>query len=137
MSDPAFALSEQFCLARSYAIALGEDLARKFTGFSPQQIVAQCDMFGPAMREYVSALFLEPRDAMMQDVGGFILNTGCLRRNCRAKPGRFSQWVYRCFLLKTELARISGPQYQVRYALKITRCQWAISLFTRLQRFAM
>ena len=76
MSDPGFALSEQFCLARTYAIANGEELARKITGFSPQQIVAQCGTFGPALREYVSALSLKPRDAVMQDVGGFILNTG-------------------------------------------------------------
>jgi len=76
MSDPAFALSEQFCLARTYAIANGEELARKVQGFTPQQIAQQCDAFGPAMREYVAALSLKPRDAVMQDVGSFVLSTG-------------------------------------------------------------
>lgn len=76
MSDPVFALNEQFCLARTYAIAEGEELARKVQGFTPQQIEAQCDSFGPAMRDYVSALSLKPRDAVMQDVSGFVLQTG-------------------------------------------------------------
>jgi peptidoglycan hydrolase-like protein with peptidoglycan-binding domain len=76
MSDPAFALSEQFCLARTYAISNGEELARKVQGFTPQQIAQQCDSFGPAMREYVAALSLKPRDTVMQDVGGFVLRTG-------------------------------------------------------------
>jgi len=76
MSDPGLALSEQFCLARTYAIANGEDLASKVQGFSAQQINQQCESFGPAMRDYVSALSLKPRDAVMQDVGGFVLNSG-------------------------------------------------------------
>ncbi len=76
MSDPNLALGEQFCLARTYAIANGEDLASKVTGFTPQQIAAQCETFGPAMKDYISALSLKPRDGIMQDVGGFVLNTG-------------------------------------------------------------
>ena len=76
MSDPEFALSEQFCFARTYAIARGEELARKVQGLTPQQIEAQCDAFGPAMKEYVAALSLKPRDAVMQDVSGFVLKTG-------------------------------------------------------------
>lgn len=76
MGDPNLALSEQFCLARTYAIANGEELASKITGFTPQQVAAQCDSFGPAMKDFISALSLKPRDSVMQDVGGFILNTG-------------------------------------------------------------
>ncbi|MEE9428230.1 MAG: peptidoglycan-binding domain-containing protein [Paracoccaceae bacterium] len=76
MVDPVFTLNEQLCLARTYAIAQGEDLARKVQGFTPQQIAAQCETFGPAMREYVTALSLTPMDAVMQDVSGFVLRTG-------------------------------------------------------------
>ncbi len=76
MVDPEFALNEQFCLARTYAIANGEELASKVQGFTPQQIQAQCDSFGPAMHPYVAALSLKPRDTVMQEVGGFILKTG-------------------------------------------------------------
>ena len=36
MVDPVFALNEQFCLARTYAIAKGEDLASKVQGFTPR-----------------------------------------------------------------------------------------------------
>jgi len=76
MSDPGLALSEQFCLARTYAIANGEELASKIQGFTAQQINQQCEGFGPIMRDHVSALSLKPRDAVMQDVGGFVLNSG-------------------------------------------------------------
>ena len=76
MSDPVFALNEQFCLARTYAIASGEDLASKVQGFTPQQIAKQCESFGPAMQPYVAALSLNPMETVMQDVSGFVLKTG-------------------------------------------------------------
>lgn len=38
MTDPTVALEEQFCLARTYAISEGEDLAARVQGFTPQQI---------------------------------------------------------------------------------------------------
>jgi len=76
MSDPNFALNEQFCLARTYAIAQGEDLASRVQGATNAQIEAQCEAFGPAMKDYVAALSLKPHDQVMQDVSGFILSTG-------------------------------------------------------------
>ncbi len=76
MTDPAFTLSEQFCLARTYAIAQSEDHVSKVSGFTPQQITQQCEGFGPAMKEYVSALSLKSREEVMQDVSGFVLASG-------------------------------------------------------------
>jgi len=76
MSDPEFALSEQFCLARTYAIAAGEDMATKVQGFTPDQIEAQCAAFGPAMQEHVAALSLKPAADVLRDVSGFVLQTG-------------------------------------------------------------
>jgi peptidoglycan hydrolase-like protein with peptidoglycan-binding domain len=76
LTDPAFALSEQFCLARTYAIAQGEELTSKITGFTPQQITQQCEGFGPAMHDYVAGLSLKSREAVMQDVSGFVLGSG-------------------------------------------------------------
>ena len=76
MTDAAFALNEQFCLARTYAIAQGEDMATKVPGFTPQQIAAQCEGFGPAMKDHISALSLKPRDEVLQAVGSFVLATG-------------------------------------------------------------
>lgn len=76
MVDPEFTLSEQFCMARTYAIARGEDLLTSVQGVTPDQVVAQCEGFGPAMRDYVTALSLETSDQVMQNVSGFILSTG-------------------------------------------------------------
>jgi Putative peptidoglycan binding domain len=38
MTDPSAALGEQFCLARSYAIATGEEMAAQVPGTTPDQI---------------------------------------------------------------------------------------------------
>ena len=76
MVDPTVALNEQFCLARTYAIARSEEMIGQVKGATPQQIAAQCEGFGPAMKEYVSALSLQPRDVVAQQVSGFILSTG-------------------------------------------------------------
>ncbi len=76
MSDPGFALEEQFCLARTYAIAQGEEMVAKVQGFTPQQVAQQCDAFGPAMKDYVSSLSLKPQADVMEGVGAFILQSG-------------------------------------------------------------
>lgn len=76
MSDPSVALNEQFCLARTYAIAKSEELVSQVQGFTPEQIAQQCNGFGPAMKDYVSSLSLKPRDAVVADVSGFVLGTG-------------------------------------------------------------
>ena len=76
MIDANFALNEQFCLARTYAIAEGEQLAAAIQGFTPEQIAQQCEGFGPALKEHVAALSLKPHTTVMQDVSGFVLETG-------------------------------------------------------------
>jgi len=76
MTDPAFALSEQFCLARTYAIAQGEDLVTKIAGFTPQQISEQCAGLGPVLKDHVSAVSVKSRDEVMQGVSGFVLGSG-------------------------------------------------------------
>lgn len=76
MTDPNVALNEQFCLARTYAIAKSEELTRKISGFTPDQIAAQCQGFGPAMKDMVASLSLKPRDAVVADVSSFVLTTG-------------------------------------------------------------
>ncbi|MGB3245478.1 MAG: peptidoglycan-binding domain-containing protein [Sulfitobacter sp.] len=76
MSDPNVALNEQFCLARTYAIARSEELVSKIQGFTPDQIAAQCQGFGPAMKDKVAALSVKTRDAVVADVSSFILTTG-------------------------------------------------------------
>ena len=76
MTDPGAALGEQFCLARSYAIATGEEMAAKVPGSTPQQIAEQCAGFGPAMKAEVAALSLEPADQVLAQTRTFALSTG-------------------------------------------------------------
>ncbi|GAA6176881.1 peptidoglycan-binding domain-containing protein [Sulfitobacter pacificus] len=76
MSDPNVAINEQFCLARTYAIARSEELVGKIQGFTPDQVAQQCVGFGPAMKDYVSSLSLKSRDAVVADVSSFVLTTG-------------------------------------------------------------
>lgn len=76
MTDPTQALNEQFCLARTYAISRSEDLISKVSGFTPQQVAAQCEGFAPVLKDHVSALSLKPRDQVVEEVSGFILGTG-------------------------------------------------------------
>lgn len=76
MTDANFALSEQFCLARTYAMASGEELAAAVTGFTPEQIATQCAAFGPVLKDSVAALSLQPADAVMADVQAFIVESG-------------------------------------------------------------
>lgn len=76
MSDPNVVLNEQFCLARTYAIAKSEDMISKVQGFTPDQIAAQCKQFAPAMQPHVAALALKSQQEVVRDVAGFILTTG-------------------------------------------------------------
>ena len=76
MSDANVAINEQFCLARTYAIAQSEELTSRIQGFTPDQIAQQCEGFGPAMKDHVAALSLKPREAVVADVSSFILTTG-------------------------------------------------------------
>ncbi|NNE89234.1 MAG: peptidoglycan-binding protein [Silicimonas sp.] len=76
MSDPNVVLNEQFCLARTYAIATGEDLASGVQGVGTDQIAAQCQSFGPVMKDHVAALSLKSSGEVLQGVSGFILTTG-------------------------------------------------------------
>lgn len=76
MSDPNVVLNEQFCLARTYAIAAGEEMAASVQGVGTDQIAAQCKSFGPVMKDHVAALSLKPSSDVLQGVSGFILTTG-------------------------------------------------------------
>ena len=76
MTDPNVVLNEQFCLARTYAIAAGEELASSVQGVGTDQIAAQCKSFGPVMKDHVAALSLKPSNEVLQGVSGFILTTG-------------------------------------------------------------
>ena len=76
MTDPAMVVNEQFCLARTYAVADGEELIAKVQGATPDQIVQQCQGFAPTLRPHVAALSVQSRDEVMSAVGAFILQSG-------------------------------------------------------------
>ncbi len=78
LSDPAFALGEQFCLARTYAMAKGEELQAKIAGFTPAQIAEQCAGFGPYLAPLVAGTATKGRDATLAEVKSFNASSGML-----------------------------------------------------------
>ena len=73
--DPELALSEQFCLTRSYAIGTGENLMAKVQGATQAQIDSQCDAFGPVLEPYVASLETEDAGAVRAMVQKFALQS--------------------------------------------------------------
>lgn len=76
MTDASAALGEQFCLARSYAIATGEEMAAQVPGTTPDQIADQCMGFAPAMKAETAALSLQPASDVLAQTRAFALGTG-------------------------------------------------------------
>jgi peptidoglycan hydrolase-like protein with peptidoglycan-binding domain len=76
MQDASFALGEQFCLARSFAISKSDELTAQIAGYTPDQIAGQCAAFGPALKDHVAALSLKPAAAVLEGVEGFVLKSG-------------------------------------------------------------
>ncbi|MFD0982462.1 peptidoglycan-binding domain-containing protein [Tropicimonas aquimaris] len=76
MSDPAVALNEQFCLARTYAIAQSEQLIGKVQGVSAAEITAQCKQLAPLLKDQVAAMSVNDKEAVVQQVSQFVLSTG-------------------------------------------------------------
>lgn len=76
MDDPVFALNEQFCLARAFAIADGEALAAQVPGVTPQAITEQCNGFAPVLQPHVAALALQPREEVLRGVAGLVMESG-------------------------------------------------------------
>lgn len=76
MSDPAFALNEQFCLARNQAVSDGEALASKVAQMTPSMVAAQCEGLGPLLQEHVAAVATRSPGEVLQGVNAFIQNSG-------------------------------------------------------------
>ncbi|SFO85057.1 peptidoglycan-binding domain-containing protein [Tranquillimonas alkanivorans] len=75
MNDPDQALNEQFCLARTYAIAAGEELAAGLPA-TDAQIAEHCAAYGAQMRPHVSAVSVKERPEVVRDVSSFVLGSG-------------------------------------------------------------
>ena len=76
MTDADFALSEQFCLARSYAMARGEDLLQDVQGLTPDQVSAQCDSYGEMLAPQVDALSISSKAEAETQVRKLALDSG-------------------------------------------------------------
>lgn len=76
MSDADSALGEQLCLARSYAMAQGDELMANLQGISQDQIASQCATFTQAMGSQIDALSLNPYAQVEADMRAFALGTG-------------------------------------------------------------
>ncbi|MDV4146075.1 MULTISPECIES: peptidoglycan-binding domain-containing protein [Shimia] len=75
ISDPEFALNEQFCLARTYAIGAGETLVDGLQGVTPAQVDAQCDAFGPALEPFLAKLSTTPAAGVVSEAQNFVLKS--------------------------------------------------------------
>lgn len=75
MSDPDLALSEQFCLTRTYAIGKGEDMVAKVQGLTQAQVDQQCDAFGPALAPFTAMLADKDSAQVRAEVQKFVLGS--------------------------------------------------------------
>lgn len=76
LSDPNAALAEQFCLARTYAIANGERLLSKVTGVDASEIDAQCAGLAQTLSGATAALSLRDVGPVRQQVAELVLASG-------------------------------------------------------------
>ncbi|GAB4383508.1 peptidoglycan-binding domain-containing protein [Albidovulum sp.] len=76
MVDPGFTMGEQFCLARTYAISDGENLARQVQGANMAEIDAQCASFAQLLKGPLATLAVGSRDQVLAQVGEFIVGSG-------------------------------------------------------------
>ena len=76
MTDPAFALAEQFCLARTYAMSQSEDMIAKVRGFTADQIAEQCRGLAPVLGPHIAAVSIKDAAPVLQDVSAFVIASG-------------------------------------------------------------
>ena len=74
--DPAVALGEQFCLARTYAIDEGERLTAQVQGVTLAQMQEQCAAFAPTMRDYVAGMVAKAPEDATSDLQSFVISSG-------------------------------------------------------------
>ena len=76
MADPDFALSEQFCVARTYAMAQGEQLMQNIAGLSQAQITDQCGQFAQLFSAQIDQASLMGQAQLVPQVTNVALGTG-------------------------------------------------------------
>jgi peptidoglycan hydrolase-like protein with peptidoglycan-binding domain len=76
MSDPDFTLSEQFCVARSYAMAQGEQLMQNIVGLTQAQISEQCTQFANLFSAQIDRASLAGHGEVLPQVANAALGSG-------------------------------------------------------------
>lgn len=76
MSDPDFTLNEQFCLARTNAMAQASTAMASIAGLNDAQAVQQCDGLSEYMREDIESIANMTPAAVRTDVGRMVRNSG-------------------------------------------------------------
>lgn len=76
MRDPGQALTEQFCLARTYAMAEGERLTAQITGLTQAQIAEQCASFAGLLSGEVDRLSQIGAGPLTAEMQQFATGTG-------------------------------------------------------------
>lgn len=76
VTDPAFALSEQFCLARTHAIAEAAAIEATIPNMTPAQVEAQCKGLAQAVAPHITALGTSSPDAVISATSTFMQSSG-------------------------------------------------------------
>lgn len=76
MGDPSVVFGEQFCLARVYSIAQGEEIKSRISGFTSTQIDQQCVSLGIALKDVLAKLSIQPPNQVVRATIDFVQATG-------------------------------------------------------------
>lgn len=76
MTDPGFALAEQFCVARTYAMAEGEELMGAIVGLTQDQITAQCGDFTTMLSAQIDRVSVTATEMLLPEIRQFAQSTG-------------------------------------------------------------
>ena len=76
MSDPDTALSEQFCVARTYAMARGEELMRNIAGLTQAQITDQCGQFAQLFAAQIDQTSIMGQAQVLPQVASVAIGSG-------------------------------------------------------------
>ncbi|MEM9012502.1 MAG: peptidoglycan-binding domain-containing protein [Pseudomonadota bacterium] len=76
LAESEFALAEQFCLIRAFALDEGDRIAATVQGVTREQIQAQCRQFAPTMAQYVGELAIKDADEVASNLQSWAIGTG-------------------------------------------------------------
>ncbi|MCF6231874.1 MAG: peptidoglycan-binding protein [Rhodobacteraceae bacterium] len=76
VTDPAFALSEQFCLARTHARTEAATIEATIPNMTPAQVEAQCKGLAQAVAPHITALGTSSPDSVISATSAFMASSG-------------------------------------------------------------